>query len=59
MNTPSPFQDLKNYLRRPADDQFASVMGGTLRTLGIPHDLPIQVAQGGAAGKPKAGKEKL
>lgn len=38
---------------------FASVMGGALRTLGIPHDIPLQVAQETAAGKAKAGKEKL
>ena len=38
---------------------FASVMGGALRTLGIPHDAPLQVAQDGIAGKPKAEKEKL
>ena len=38
---------------------FSSVMGGALRTLGVPQDLPIQVAQGGSAAKPPAGKEKL
>ena len=24
---------------------FANIMGGALRTLGVPHDLPIRVAQ--------------
>ena len=38
---------------------FSSVMGGALRTLGVPHDAPIQVAQSGAAGKAPAGKGKL
>ena len=38
---------------------FSSVMGGALRTLGVPHDVPIQVAQGGTAGKAPAGKGKL
>ena len=27
---------------------FSSVMGGALRTLGIPPDAPVQVAQSGA-----------
>ncbi|MBP8898230.1 MAG: penicillin-binding protein 2, partial [Sulfuritalea sp.] len=30
---------------------FSNVMSGALRTLGIPHDAPVQVAQGTAAGK--------
>ena len=39
---------------------FSSVMGGALRTLGVPQDSPIQMAQqGGAAAKVPAGKEKL
>ena len=33
---------------------FSSVMGGALRTLGIPHDAPILIAQ-----KPATGKGKL
>ena len=39
---------------------FSSVMGGALRTLGVPQDSPIQMAQqGGAAAKVPAGKEEL
>ena len=30
---------------------FSNVMSGALRTLGIPHDAPVQAAQGTAAGK--------
>ena len=37
---------------------FSNVMGGALRTLGVAQDVPVQVAQGGAA-KASAAKERL